>query len=169
MTGHNVEKGLRLVPPKMAQTRRKLISNRERQRPKPSRCSPEQKFLPSNMSDSHIIFGHTPIREWIDRYEQSHKHPVNRLFHTLGIPMIAISIPLFLVAPLFRGLWRIPLSLFTLGWMFQFAGHALEGKPPEFFRDWRFLLVGLRWWWKKVTDRGRDRHQPASGKIRRHR
>lgn len=36
------------------------------------------------------------------------------------------------------------------GWVFQFIGHAAEGKPPEFFRDWRFLFVGLRWWgWRR--------------------
>jgi len=26
-----------------------------------------------------------------------------------------------------------------------------EGKPPEFFQDWRFLLVGARWWWAKIN------------------
>ena len=111
------------------------------------------KFLDLDMSASHIIFGNTPIREWIDRYEESHKHPINRTFHTLGIPMIAISLPLFLVAPLFRGFWKIPLSLFTVGWIFQFAGHVVEGKPPEFFKDWRFLFVGVRWCWSKIQGR----------------
>jgi hypothetical protein len=24
---------------------------------------------------------------------------------------------------------------------------------PEFFHDWRFLLVGLRWWFAKVRGR----------------
>jgi hypothetical protein len=28
-----------------------------------------------------------------------------------------------------------------------------EGKPPEFFSDWRFLLVGARWWVAKVRGR----------------
>jgi len=37
--------------------------------------------------------------------------------------------------------------MFLIGWTFQFVGHWFEGKPPEFFRDWRFLFVGLRWWW----------------------
>jgi uncharacterized membrane protein YGL010W len=106
------------------------------------------------MSDSHLILGDTPVKEWIDRYEQSHQHPLNRTFHTLGIPMIAISLPLFLLAPLIRGFWKIPLSFFTIGWIFQFAGHALEGMPPEFFKDWRFLFVGLRWWLSKIQGRG---------------
>ncbi|HXO97718.1 MAG TPA: DUF962 domain-containing protein, partial [Chthoniobacterales bacterium] len=107
----------------------------------------------SSMSDSRFIFGDRPLKEWIDRYEQSHKHPINRTLHTLGIPMIAISLPLFLVAPLIRGFWKIPLSLFTLGLVFQFAGHAVEGKSPEFFKDWRFLFVGVRWWLNKIKGR----------------
>jgi uncharacterized membrane protein YGL010W len=40
--------------------------------------------------------------------------------------------------------------LFVAGWVLQFIGHLAEGKPPEFFRDWRFLLVGLRWWVSKL-------------------
>jgi uncharacterized membrane protein YGL010W len=39
------------------------------------------------------------------------------------------------------------------GWILQFVGHYYEGKPPEFFHDWRFLLVGLRWWLAKIRGR----------------
>ena len=102
------------------------------------------------MSLSRTIFRDVPVDTWIDRYETSHQNPVNRVFHTFGIPMIAVSIPLFLLAPLIRGFWKIPLSLFTLGWICQFLGHAAEGKPPEFLKDWRFLLVGLRWWLRTI-------------------
>ena len=98
------------------------------------------------MNSSQIVFGKRPVEEWVDQYEQSHQDPLNRTFHVLGIPLIVISLPLFLVAPLIRGFWKVPLTLFTVGWMFQFAGHAIEGRPPEFFKDWRFLLVGTRWW-----------------------
>jgi hypothetical protein len=45
---------------------------------------------------------------------------------------------------------RRPISSFS---RFPFVGHAFEGKPPEFFRDWRFLFVGLRWWAAKVRGR----------------
>ena len=83
---------------------------------------------------------------WIDRYEESHRNPANRVFHRFGIPMIAVSIPLFLIAPLIRGFWKIPMSLFAAGWTCQLLGHIVEGKAPEFLKDWRFLLVGLRWW-----------------------
>jgi uncharacterized membrane protein YGL010W len=88
--------------------------------------------------------------EWIAQYGQSHTHPVNRALHTLGIPMIAISIPLFAVAYFVDGFWLVPAGLFIIGWIFQFVGHGIEGKPPEFFKDPRFLLVGLRWWFAKM-------------------
>jgi len=91
--------------------------------------------------------------DWIARYGHSHQHPVNRLCHTLGIPLIVLSLPLFLAAPIVEGLWPVPVGLFVLGWVFQFIGHVFEGKPPEFFHDWRFLLVGLRWWAAKVRGR----------------
>ncbi len=88
--------------------------------------------------------------EWISQYAQSHQHPTNRLCHTIGIPMIAASVPLFLASPFVPGLWKLPTALFVVGWVFQFIGHYYEGKPPEFFKDWRFLFVGLRWWFAKV-------------------
>ncbi len=91
--------------------------------------------------------------EWITQYATSHQNPVNRVCHTIGIPLIALSIPLFLVGIWVPGFWRIPLTLFVVGWVFQFIGHAFEGKPPEFFKDWRFLFVGLRWWVAKLQGR----------------
>ena len=91
--------------------------------------------------------------EWIAQYAQSHTHPVNRMLHTVGIPMIAVSLPLFAMSLMIRGLWPVPVALFTAGWICQFVGHGFEGKPPEFFKDPRFLLVGLRWWFAKVRGR----------------
>jgi uncharacterized membrane protein YGL010W len=87
---------------------------------------------------------------WIHQYSRSHQNPVNRLCHTIGIPLIAASIPLALVSLLVSGLWVLPVALFAIGWILQFIGHWFEGKPPEFFSDWRFLLVGLRWWFAKL-------------------
>lgn len=92
-------------------------------------------------------------KEWVDQYERSHLHPFNRLCHFIGIPLIAVSLPLFLVIPFIQGFWPVPLIMFVSGWLLQFAGHLCEGKPPEFFHDWRFLFVGLRWWFAKITHR----------------
>ncbi len=91
--------------------------------------------------------------EWISEYAQSHRHPVNRTCHTIGIPMIALSIPLFAAAVFVPGFWVVPVALFVVGWIFQFVGHAYERKPPEFLKDWRFLFVGLRWWMAKLRGR----------------
>jgi uncharacterized membrane protein YGL010W len=91
--------------------------------------------------------------DWVVRYERSHQHPVNRVCHTIGIPLIVLSLLMgvasIAVAPL-----RVPaLLLFAVGWILQFVGHAFEGKPPEFFKDWRFLFVGFRWWLMKISGR----------------
>ena len=99
------------------------------------------------------LLGGRSWEEWIARYGRSHEHPVNRLCHTLGIPLIALSLPLLIAALFVPGLWRAALAMFVAGWVFQFLGHAFEGKPPEFFHDWRFLLVGLRWWVAKLRGR----------------
>jgi uncharacterized membrane protein YGL010W len=88
--------------------------------------------------------------DWIDEYSEAHRHPVNRLMHTFGIPMIALSVLMIPFCFFVFGLWRVALALFVVGWILQFVGHYFEGKPPEFFKDYRFLFVGLRWWFKKV-------------------
>ena len=89
-------------------------------------------------------------RDWISEYGKAHQHPVNQRCHQVGIPLIALSIlllPLLLWRPQW---WPLLALLFVVGWILQFIGHAYEGKPPEFFRDWRFLFVGLRWWIHEV-------------------
>ncbi|OYU49002.1 MAG: DUF962 family protein [Rhizobiales bacterium PAR1] len=96
------------------------------------------------------MLGGKTWEEWIAQYATSHQHPANRFFHTLGIPMIAVSIPLFVLAYFVPGFWIWPAALFVVCWVFQFIGHIFEGKPPEFFKDWRFLFVGLRWWFAKM-------------------
>ena len=96
--------------------------------------------------------------DWIREYGKSHTHPVNRFCHTIGIPMIALGLPLFLVAASWHAFWPVPTALFVVGWIFQFVGHAYEHKPPEFLKDGRFLFVGLRWWLDKVR-KGHERHE----------
>src|SRR5215471_4549996 len=49
----------------------------------------------------HPILRDRSIDDWIARYEES-QNPVNRVFHSVGIPMIALSIPLLLIAPFMR-------------------------------------------------------------------
>ena len=100
------------------------------------------------------MLGNRPMSEWIEQYAESHQHPANRLLHTLGIPMIAVSLLVAIAGLVFTpALLIVAAALFVVGWIFQFIGHAFEGKPPEFFKDWRFLFVGLRWWFAKISGR----------------
>ena len=91
--------------------------------------------------------------QWIAQYATSHQHPVNRVCHTLGIPLIVIAIAWFAIAWLVSAPLWMAVTLFVTGWALQFIGHAFEGKRPEFLHDWRFLFVGLRWWVAKVRGR----------------
>src|ERR1044072_9015962 len=78
-------------------------------------------------------------QDFIANYKAKHQHPLNRLFHSIGIPLIVISLPLFIVS------WRWALALFIAGWIFQFVGHAIEGNQPAFFKNPVDLLVGPLW------------------------
>jgi uncharacterized membrane protein YGL010W len=91
--------------------------------------------------------------DWIAEYARSHQHPTNRFCHTVGIPLIAVSIAVAAASIFVAGLWRVAAALFVGGWIFQFVGHAYERKAPEFLKDWRFLFVGLRWWYAKIRGR----------------
>jgi uncharacterized membrane protein YGL010W len=99
------------------------------------------------------MFGGRTSEQWIAQYASSHQHPVNRTCHTLGIPIIIVSLVLFLCAIAYHSLWKPALTLFLFGWVLQFIGHAFERKAPEFFHDWRFLFVGVRWWLAKLRGR----------------
>ena len=88
--------------------------------------------------------------DWLTQYAESHQNPTNRRCHTIGIPLVAGSVVLALASLLVPRLWPLAAGAFVVGWIFQFIGHAYEGKPPEFMKDWRFLFVGLRWWLAKV-------------------
>lgn len=96
------------------------------------------------------LAGGRSSEQWVAQYATSHQHPVNRVCHTLGIPLIVVSIGWFVIAWLVSAPLWMAVTLFVAGWALQFIGHAFEGTRPEFLHDWRFLFVGLRWWVAKV-------------------
>jgi uncharacterized membrane protein YGL010W len=51
--------------------------------------------------------------------------------------------------------------MFTVGWGFQFAGHAFEGKKPSFVDDKRSLVIGLLWCLEKYGIRVYEEASPA--------
>jgi uncharacterized membrane protein YGL010W len=76
---------------------------------------------------------------FVENYKAKHRHPLNKLSHSVGIPLIVISLRLFLLS------WRWALGLFIAGWVLQFVGHAIEGNKPAFFGNPLYLLVGPLW------------------------
>jgi uncharacterized membrane protein YGL010W len=75
----------------------------------------------------------------VEDYKSKHQHPLNKLCHAFGIPMITISWPLFFFK------WRWALVLFVGGWVLQFVGHAIEGNRPAFFQNPIHFFTGP-WW-----------------------
>ena len=78
-------------------------------------------------------------QDLLANYKAKHQHPLNRLTHSIGIPMIVVSLPLLFFN------WRWALRFFIVGWILQFVGHAIEGNQPAFFRNPVYLLVGPLW------------------------
>lgn len=91
------------------------------------------------------------LDELLEAYDQDHQHPLNRALHMLGITLIGSSVALLLFAPVAAGL------LGVLGWAAQLLGHYIEGKPPSFTRDPRYMAVGAVWYWRQVTSFVRPR------------
>lgn len=84
------------------------------------------------------------LDELIENYKRDHQHPVNKATHMVGIPLIVASLPLMFFVP------PLGIAMFVFGWILQFIGHAFERKPPSFFRDPTFLLVGPTWYAKRL-------------------
>ena len=74
------------------------------------------------------------LRGVLDRLRQGHQHPVSKVLHTIGVPMILASLP---VMPINAGAGG---ALFVLGWVLLFIGHAIEGKVPAFLSGLRDLV-----------------------------
>ena len=72
-------------------------------------------------------------------YAAIHQHPLNRACHMIGIPMIALSLPVIPIAP------PVGLGMFGTGWAIQFLGHWFEGKKPEFGNKPINLVLGPIW------------------------
>ena len=84
-------------------------------------------------------------QSFVENYKAKHQHRLNKLAHSIGIPMIVVSLPLFFLD------WRWALGLFVVGWILQFIGHAIEGNQPAFFKNPMYLLVGPWWLARRVA------------------
>jgi uncharacterized membrane protein YGL010W len=72
---------------------------------------------------------------------------------------LGLALLMLLVGGILDGLgrlvsWELALGLFVVGWIFQFAGHAVyEKKSPAFTRNLVHLLVGPLWILARATHR----------------
>lgn len=89
------------------------------------------------------------FHDYMRVYSEDHQHPINKMTHMVGIPLIVASLPVIPVAP------PVGLTMFGVGWTLQFAGHYFEGKKPSFTKDWKYLAIGPAWvaveWVEVVT------------------
>ena len=83
---------------------------------------------------------------FIENYRAKHQHPLNKLCHLIGIPLIVVALPAFFFN------WRWALAVFVVGWVFQLVGHAVEGNQPAFFRNPIYLLVGPLWILRRAAE-----------------
>jgi uncharacterized membrane protein YGL010W len=83
-------------------------------------------------------------QSFLEKYRAEHTHPMNRLTHSIGIPMIVLSLGIVFFD------WRIGIAMFVIGWILQFIGHAFEGNKPAFFSNPIYLLIGPLWFIKKL-------------------
>ena len=61
---------------------------------------------------------------FLTNYVQRHTHPLNRLLHLLGLPLTFVVTAVLVI----RGAeWWWSVSSFTVGYVLQFMGHAIEG------------------------------------------
>lgn len=64
------------------------------------------------------------LKRFIANYLPRHRHPVNQILHAVGVPLS------FLVAPILLAIgmpWWTHVGCFVVGYLLQFAGHAVEG------------------------------------------
>jgi hypothetical protein len=60
---------------------------------------------------------------FLTNYIERHQHPVNQVLHLVGVPLTFIVSLVWLI----QGAGWLALGAFVVGYLLQFAGHAIEG------------------------------------------
>jgi hypothetical protein len=77
------------------------------------------------------MLGNRSSAQWIAQYSSSHQHPVNRICHTLGIPLILISVAMFAVSIFIHRLWPYALALFVIGGFSNSSATPSKASAPS--------------------------------------
>lgn len=79
-------------------------------------------------------------------YDETHRDPINRKLHIVGIPIILGGTAGLLLFRPYRPAWFLSASAFTFGWALNFIGHGLfEKNAPAFADDPLSFLAGPVW------------------------
>jgi uncharacterized membrane protein YGL010W len=83
------------------------------------------------------------LSKW-ETYRLMHQHPLNKLTHVFGIPLVLASVawPAWAWFAHGRFDWQAMLALGGVGWFLQLLGHRIEGNRPAFFRDLNQMVIG---------------------------
>ncbi len=83
------------------------------------------------------------VSRW-EVYRLMHQHPLNKLTHAFGIPLVMASVawPAWVWFDEGRFAWQAWLALGAAGWALQLLGHRIEGNRPAFLRDLNQLVIG---------------------------
>lgn len=102
------------------------------------------------------------VAESVRFYEETHRHPTNRLLHQVGIPMIVGGAAGLLLAPAFRPVWLASAGSFALGWGLNILGHArFEKNRPAFSADPLSFMTGPLWDVKQLLARRKSQKAAA--------
>jgi uncharacterized membrane protein YGL010W len=90
----------------------------------------------------------------LENYEAEHRHPINRVMHAVGIPVVVLSTAA-LISPWrpFGWSWKVPLVALITGWGLLLVGHAIEGNRPAILRTPTAALSALIWWTRALRRR----------------
>jgi hypothetical protein len=82
----------------------------------------------------------------LEFYDATHRDPMNRKLHIIGIPFIVAGSLGLLVFPAYRPLWGVSAVSFVGGWVLNFIGHGrYEKNAPAFADDPLSFLAGPVW------------------------
>jgi hypothetical protein len=105
--------------------------------------------LEEEWREAHPEFHGTLLDRWneaIAFYDKTHKDPMNRKLHIIGIPIIVGGTAGLLLFSPFRPLWLLSAGAFVGGWALNFIGHGFfEKNAPAFADDPLSFLAGPAW------------------------
>lgn len=96
-------------------------------------------------------------------YGDTHKEPMNRKLHVVGIPFIVTGAIGLLLFPAYRPMWSLSAASFVGGWVLNFIGHGLyEKNAPAFADDPLSFIAGPVWDFQQIFRRGSTTAEPAN-------